>query len=187
MNKSIYVACLAAVFSACASSSLKKNTKKDLESIICNGSNVHVDDGDTIVCNGRNIRILGIDTPEIKHPEHCIMEDQPYGREAADYAERIFKNAKEIKVFTMGKDTYGRDLGHVFVDGELYAIGVLRNGLAYEVISFYGDGGFPIIAAQILEESQKMPELKFEPPYNFRGRMKALYVKDENGICVVKP
>ena len=81
----------------------------------------------------------------------------------------------------MGKDTYGRDLGHVFVDGELYALDVLRRGLAYEVVTFYGDNGFPDLATKILEVSNNVPKPKFEPPYIFRTRMKAMYgLKDEN-------
>ncbi len=126
------------------------------------------DDGDTITFDDVTIRILGIDTPEISHPEHGYSEDQAYGREASARAEELMRAAKKVSYMPYQEDQYGRMLGHVFIDGKLLGITLLEEGLAYETISHYGDNGFPALAAELQEAAQRGPEPKFEPPYIWR-------------------
>lgn len=126
------------------------------------------DDGDTITFGETTIRVLGIDTPEIAHPEHGFHEDQPYGREAAARAEELMRAAKRITYLPSKNDRYGRLLAHLFIDGELLGVKLIEEGLAYETISHYGDGGFPEIAAALLAAAERAPEPRFMPPYKWR-------------------
>ncbi len=107
-----------------------------------------------------------MDGPEIIHLKDGIFENQPYGPEAAAYGNQVLKEAKRISVISVKKDKYKRDLGPVFVDGELYAAKVIKAGFAVETISYYGDGGFPGLAWQIMEAAAIAPEPAFESPLN---------------------
>lgn len=133
--------------------------------IDCSGDKLEFDDADTIYCDGEKIRILGMDAPEIEHREHGIFEDQPFGRQAAEYAEQIFEKAKRVTVLAGEKGKYGRTLGHVFIDGQLYAVRMIRDGWAYETISRYGDGGFPGLAQMILEVWEETWKDGERPPF----------------------
>ena len=126
------------------------------------------DDGDTISFDDVTIRVLGIDTPEIAHPEHGFMEDQPYGREAAARAEELIRGAKTISYLPYENDRYGRLLAHLFIDGKLLGVYLVEEGLAYETITHYGDNGFPDQAAQILDAAEGAPEPQFIPPHQWR-------------------
>ncbi|MFH1681577.1 MAG: thermonuclease family protein [Candidatus Eisenbacteria bacterium] len=129
---------------------------------------VEYDDGDTFSFGETTIRVLGIDTPEITHREHGFFEDQPFGREAAAFTERTLRRAKRITYLPYQNDRYGRLLAHVFVDGELLAVRLIREGLAYESITHYGDNGFPEIAAAILKAAKESPKPAFESPHTWR-------------------
>jgi len=126
------------------------------------------DDGDTFSFSGTTIRILGIDTPEIAHPEHGFPVGQPMGVEAAARAEELLRGAERITYLPYQSDPYDRLLAHVFIDGELLGVKLIEEGLAYETVSHYGDNGFPEIAAQILEAAKNAPEPSFQPPYIWR-------------------
>lgn len=91
-------------------------------------------DGDTFVLeNGTKVRIIGVDTPELKHPRK--------GKEA--YSEEAFiftKNLIEHKVVTLELDTqlfdrYKRLLAYVFVDDVFLNEVLLLEGMA--VVSTY--------------------------------------------------
>ncbi len=129
-----------------------------------------VDDGDTFETRGEVFRILGLDTPEIRHPEHGFNRDQPYGRQAAARAAALFDSAGVIEYVPAWPDRYGRTLVHVFVDGELFAVKMIKAGLAYETVSFYGDNGFPDIAGLILAAAEKAGPPPFQNPYEWRKR-----------------
>ncbi len=133
-------------------------------------SAIRPDDGDSFFYNDLPIRILGIDTPEIVHREHGIFEDQPYGRKAAAMTMDIIKKAKTIEYLPFQNDKYGRLLAHVFVDGELLSVHLIRAGLAYENVSYFGDNGFPDLAERILKAARESPRLPFEEPYRWRQR-----------------
>src|SRR3989338_8064317 len=101
-----------------------------VESFDCPVRQIKFDDGDSFVCKGEEIRVLGIDTPEIKHPAHVIYKDQELGREAALFTKNILKNAKQVSIVRVGKDRYDRSLAHVIVDGELLAVQLIKTGFA---------------------------------------------------------
>lgn len=129
---------------------------------------IRFDDGDTFYLDGKPIRVLGIDTPETASPSVGIMEDQPFGRAAADTTRALLGRAHRIEVAFDGRDRYGRRLAHVFVDGELLAVKLLECGLAYENVSHFGDNGFPDLADRILDAAVKSPKPAFEQPYKWR-------------------
>jgi micrococcal nuclease len=127
-----------------------------------------LDDGDSFEYDNLGIRTLGMDTPEISHPEHGFFEDQPFGREAAAFTAEIFENAHTVSYLPYQKDRYGRMLAHVFIDGELLSIKLIKAGLAHETISHYGDNGFPELAERILKAAADSKPMDFIPPYQWR-------------------
>ncbi len=126
------------------------------------------DDGDTISFDETTIRVLGIDTPEIAHPEHGFHEDQPLGRAAAARAEELIRAAERVTYLPYRDDRYGRLLAHIFIDDELLGVKLIEEGLAYETISHYGDNGFPEIAARLLKAAESGPKPEFRPPHLWR-------------------
>jgi endonuclease YncB( thermonuclease family) len=130
-------------------------------------SQIQVDDGDTFSVGRLNIRILGIDTPEIAHPEHGFLKGQPYGREAARYAGKLLDQAEVIEYLPFREDSYGRLLAHVFVDGELFGVKMIEALLAYETVSFYGDNGFPDLA-RLIQRAAQHGKPPFMEPHKWR-------------------
>ncbi|MBN1227733.1 MAG: thermonuclease family protein [Deltaproteobacteria bacterium] len=137
-------------------------------------SKIKPDDGDSFFYNDIAIRVLGIDTPEIIHKDHGIFEDQPYGREAATMTANILAGAETIFYIPLKNDKYGRLLSHIFVDGELLSVLLIKEGLAYETISYYGDNGFPDLAEMILKAARNSKQPKFEKPYKWRRKHQAV-------------
>jgi len=131
---------------------------------------IRPDDGDTFFYKDLTVRILGIDAPEIIHEEHGIYEDQPYGRKAAQLTIQLLRKAKTVEYRPYQPDKYGRSLAHVFVDGELLSVHLIKAELAYENVSFYGDNGFPDLAQRILQAAQESPRPAFENPYIWRRK-----------------
>jgi micrococcal nuclease len=131
-------------------------------------ASVRVLDGDTFVIRGRTIRILGIDTPETRNPEHGIPEDQPFGPEATELARKLVAGSRTVEYLPYRNDKYGRLLAHVFLDGNLYGVRIVEAGLAYETVSFYGDNGFPDLAAEITRAARKAGQPRFEEPFRWR-------------------
>ena len=149
--------------------------KKDIECIPegtkvieMDKSKIVLDDGDSFEYDGTGIRVLGMDTPEIAHPEHGFLEDQEFGREAAAYTAKIFTDAKIISYIPDQPDKYGRTLAHVFIDGNLLSIKLIKAGLAYETVSHYGDNGFPELAERILKAAKESKVKDFIPPFKWR-------------------
>ncbi len=85
-------------------------------------------DGDTArfkdIITGQefSLRYLGIDTPE------STREKDPWGKEASDYSKRRLNAATTIVLEAEGSrtDMYGRYLGWVWLDGELYNLQVVE-------------------------------------------------------------
>lgn len=147
---------------------LRKDLKRRRTAM--NKSLIKFDDGDTIGYKGTSFRISGVDTPEIMHKEDGIFEDQPYGRTAAAYTKKLILNAKKVEYLLGEKDKYGRTLAHVFIDGELLSILLLKKSLGYEIISNFGPGEFPGLARQILAAARSASTPKFERPMYWRGK-----------------
>lgn len=133
-------------------------------------SEIEFDDGDTFFLNKKPIRILGIDTPEIAHPDLGINEPQPYGPVAAESTRVWVTRATVIELVADGLDIYDRRLAHLFLDGELLAIRLIHHGLAYETVSHYGDSGYPDLAQQILDAARVGPKPPFEQPYKWKKK-----------------
>jgi len=133
-------------------------------------ADIRFDDGDTFDWKGKPIRVLGIDTPEIAHPDLGTFEDQPCGVAAAESTRAWMSRASILEIVTDGRDMYDRRLAHVFVDGELLACRLVRQGLAYETVSHYGDNGYPDLAQEILDTARTSPKPKFEAPYKWKQK-----------------
>lgn len=94
---------------------------------------VNVIDGDTIkvVVDGKmeTVRYLLIDTPESKSSKTCV---QQYAREAFLRNSELVKSGKVTLEFEQGnvRDSYGRLLAYVYVDGESVQRTLLKEGYA---------------------------------------------------------
>jgi micrococcal nuclease len=131
-------------------------------------SKIKLDDGDTIEYDGISLRFLAVDTPEIAHPEHGFFEDQPFGRDAAAFTEQAINQAKDVAYVPFQQDRYGRTLAHIFVDGDLLGIRLIKAGLAYETVSHYGDNGFPELGKRILQAAKESQVKDFVAPHEWR-------------------
>lgn len=148
----------------------KHSQTHTIQSYVCPHEMIKHDDGDSLYCGSKYIRILGIDTPEVAHPEHGIEQDQEYGKEAVDLTNKLLDRAERVTIIEDKKDKYDRMLSHVLVDGELLAVKLIKAGLGYETISFYGDNGFPEFAKQIKDAAETSPKPKFEEPHLWRKK-----------------
>jgi endonuclease YncB( thermonuclease family) len=139
---------------------------------------VTVDDGDTAVVTWERgdsevVRILGIDCPETRHPEHDLPYAQQFGEEARAFARGAFASATKLELLRAATvDPYGRTLGYFFIDGRNYSVMVVRARLAEESVSRYGDNGLPKEAAAVAEAAKAAGPMPFESPGAVRGRMR---------------
>jgi len=93
---------------------------------------IEVIDGDTIVVarDGRTdtVRILGVDTPETKHPTKGV---ECFGPEASAYTTRRLLGARvRLEDDVVHRDVYGRRLSYVYVDGRSFDDELVRRGFA---------------------------------------------------------
>jgi micrococcal nuclease len=87
-------------------------------------------DGDTIVVgDGQTIRLIGVDTPETKHPSKPV---QCFGREASRQTAALLPRGTRVRlVYDVARtDRYGRTLAYVVRvrDGLLVNAALLRDG-----------------------------------------------------------
>jgi endonuclease YncB( thermonuclease family) len=78
----------------------------------------YVYDGDTLQDRyQRRIRLLGVNTPEVAHPEHGKYENDPGGITAMNYTEKTVRGKSVLLVVDADNpvDRYGRTLAVVFV------------------------------------------------------------------------
>lgn len=88
-------------------------------------------DGDTVkLLSGVKVRLLGIDAPEIHHPDVPV---QKYGYESYHYLKRrILGKTCKIEYNTGEKyDKYGRLLAYIYLDGVFLNGELVEKGLAY--------------------------------------------------------
>jgi micrococcal nuclease len=94
---------------------------------------IDIMDGDTIKVhvNGKieTVRYLLIDTPESKNPKTCV---QLYAKEAFLRNSELVKSGKVTLEFEQGntRDSYGRLLAYVYVNGESVQGTLLKEGYA---------------------------------------------------------
>jgi len=139
---------------------------------------IRMDDGDTVDIRWskddlETVRILGIDCPETRHVEHNIPYPQDFGPEARVFATGAVAVATEVELVRSSTlDPYGRTLGYLFLNGRNYSVLVVRARLAAESVSHYGDNGLPKEAAEVLAAAKAAGPVPFEPPHQFRARMR---------------
>jgi endonuclease YncB( thermonuclease family) len=98
------------------------------------GTNCVVD-GDTFYVNGDKVRIAGIDTPET-HPPRCA-EEARLGEAATEKLHALLNSgAVTMTSVDRDRDTYGRLLRNVQVDGADVGEALIADGVARE----YGSG-----------------------------------------------
>src|SRR5574341_1861897 len=149
-----------------------------------------VDDGDTVEVRWskndlETVRILGIDCPETRHLEHSLPYPQDFGPEARAFAKGAFAVATEVELLRSSTlDPFGRTLGYMFLNGRNYSVLVLRARLAAESVSHFGDNGLPKQAAEVLAAATAAGPVPFEPPHQFRARMRDVTKwMQETGAC----
>jgi endonuclease YncB( thermonuclease family) len=139
-----------------------------------------VEDGDGVIIRWPNadvevVRILGIDTPEVRRLEHALPFDQPVGPEARAFAQGAFAAASDVQILRSPTlDPYGRTLAYLFVNGRNYSVLAIKAGYTTETIGQYGDNGLPKEAAEVVAVAKDSAPLTFEPPHQFRARMRDL-------------
>ncbi|MEZ4387025.1 MAG: thermonuclease family protein [Candidatus Krumholzibacteriia bacterium] len=173
------VAILSAASAATAQTDRTQN-RPSLVRIAVDPRLIDVGDGDTVVINWTDddrerVRILGIDTPEVAHPGYGMPYDQPFGPEAAAFAAGAFAAGTEIELVRAAEtDTYGRTLGYFSINGRNYSVLAIAAGFAVETVSHYGDNGLPEQAEAVLAATRQAAPVPFEPPYQFRRRLREL-------------
>jgi micrococcal nuclease len=144
---------------------------------------ITVEDGDTVIIHwelkekstDEVVRILGIDTPETRRLEHNIPYDAPFGPEATAFAQGAFAAATEVELLRCPTlDPYDRTLAYLFINGRNYSVMVIKAGYSGETVSHYGDNGLPKESAEVVAAAKDSSPLPFEPPHQFRARMRTL-------------
>ncbi len=152
--------------------------RPSLERVSIELDRIDVGDGDTVVIlwgddDRERVRILGIDTPEVAHPNFGQPYDQFYGTEAAAFAAGVFAAADKVELLRAAEtDGYGRTLGYFFVNDRNYSVMAVAAGYAAETVTHYGDNGFAEESEAVLAASRKVGPVVFEAPYRFRKRMR---------------
>ncbi|MBI5637425.1 MAG: thermonuclease family protein [Nitrospinae bacterium] len=88
-------------------------------------------DGDTLeLANGEHIRLIGIDAPELHHPELPV---QRFSREAADFLLKTLDGQNVTLEIIPGdeRDPYHRLLAYVYAGKKMLNEELIRNGYAF--------------------------------------------------------
>lgn len=96
-------------------------------------------DGDTLtLVNGEHVRLIGIDSPELHHPELPV---QRFSREAADFMQKILNGQNvTLEIIPGGeRDVYHRLLAYVYAGKTMLNEEMIRNGYAFA----YGKAAHP--------------------------------------------
>ncbi|OUS17956.1 hypothetical protein A9Q88_01935 [Gammaproteobacteria bacterium 50_400_T64] len=94
-------------------------------------------DGDTLALNdGRKIRLIGVNTPERGRkgqPDEALAMEAKQAVKNALQADSSRQKGVRLYLGREQSDSYGRQLGHVFVDGQSLAATLLSQGLGWHV------------------------------------------------------
>lgn len=93
-------------------------------------------DGDTLLLEGgTRVRLLGVNTPEAKHPDR---EAEPLGLEAAAFTESLIKHGSVTLEYDRERlDNYRRVLAYVYLpDGRMLNLELIRNGMSPAIVTF---------------------------------------------------
>jgi micrococcal nuclease len=105
----------------------------------CSGMAEHrvqqVVDGDTLVlAGGDRVRLIGVDTPETKHPDVPV---QYFGKEASAFTRKWLEGrVVRLEYGPDPRDKYGRLLAYVWVDGVDFNREIIRRGYAVATTRF---------------------------------------------------
>ena len=102
---------------------------------------LRVIDGDTLVLSpNEKVRLIGVDTPETKHPKKPV---QCFGLEAKEFTGKMAAGKKirleldQANAATGHKDRYGRTLGYVYLeDGVFLNAEIIRQGYGHAYTRF---------------------------------------------------
>jgi micrococcal nuclease len=86
-------------------------------------------DGDTLVlADGTRVRLLGVDTPETKHPD---IPPEPLGAEASEFTRRHIEGRTVTLQFDRERrDRYHRVLAYVYLDDWMLNEELIRAGFS---------------------------------------------------------
>ncbi|RPF49475.1 micrococcal nuclease [Thermodesulfitimonas autotrophica] len=173
------------LLSGCASKSEAAGKPKLLQAVV-----THVSDGDTVHVrlNGRDerVRLIGVNTPEISHPDLGIRE-QPYGKQAAAYTrKRLLKRKVWLEFDVQQRDKYGRLLAYVWlsppaaftekeVRARIYNAELLLNGYA-QVMTVPPNVKYADIFVKFQREAREKGKGLWGAPAVAKPAGKALYV-----------
>ncbi len=95
-----------------------------------------VADGDTIILrNGEKVRLIGVDTPETKHPRKPV---EYYGKEASAFTEKIVEGKPvRLEYDWQQRDKYGRLLDYVYLmDGTFLNAEIIKQSYGHAYTRF---------------------------------------------------
>jgi len=93
-------------------------------------------DGDTIVLDGNErVRLIGVDTPETKHPQKPV---EYFGKEATAFTKRMVDGRKvRLEYDWQKQDRYGRTLAYVYLeDGTFLNAEIIKQGYGFAYTKF---------------------------------------------------
>ena len=93
-------------------------------------------DGDTLLLEGGlRVRLLGVNTPETKHPDR---EAEPLGPEAHHFTESLIQRGSVTLEYDRERlDNYRRVLAYVYLpDGRMLNLELIRNGMSRAIVTF---------------------------------------------------
>ncbi len=127
-------------------------------------------DGDSLLLDEEKIRILGIDAPECPS-DHFSGSQEPHATQAKEFLQRMIASAKSACIVRLdAKDNFQRTLAYVFLDERNVSAELVREGLAYENLTFYGHQSLKPFAMEVMEAVKVGKKPEFEAPHLFRRR-----------------
>jgi micrococcal nuclease len=130
-------------------------------------------DGDTLLLiNGERVRLIGVDTPETKHPRKPV---EYFGKEAHLFTRQMVDGKEARFEFDRRKrDRYRRLLAYVYLlDGTFLNAEIIKQGYGFAYIKF---------PFKYMEEFRRYER---EARGNRRGLWKKSDPKSENGTIVL--
>ena len=93
-------------------------------------------DGDTLLMtNQEKVRLIGVDTPETKHPKKPV---QRFGKEAYLFTKKMVEGEKvRLEYDWQKRDKYGRLLAYVYLmDGTFLNAEIIKQGYGFAYTRF---------------------------------------------------